>query len=77
MIFNVPRKTAAVTIEKASGIVVDSLKVESERKETVSGVFIGEDVKQGVAGFSHNNMQISGLPGMSIIDDKRNQEATQ
>jgi len=73
----VPRGTGVVIVEKASGIAIDGLKVESARSETITGVLIGEDVKPGASGFVQTNIHITGLPGMSIMDDRRKEKATQ
>ena len=75
--FKVPRETAVVMIEHASEILIAHLEIESKRSETIAGVMIGDTVKPGDQGFSYTDIQVTGLPDMTILDDRRRQDIKQ
>ncbi len=68
---SMPRQTAAVILENASGVQIDGLRIESKQADVTAGVLIESTVDAGNAGVTMNAIQLSGAPSMKPFIDQR------
>lgn len=66
-----PRETAAIIVEDASGVHLEGTRIESQQDDVVAGLYIESSVDAGIAGLSMDAIQLSGPPGMKTAVDRR------